>query len=273
MKQGTGGVLQSVDRTCSILECFTLDRPEWSTSDLARQLGLPKGTMHRFLTSLEQRGYVEQHPRTRTYRLGLRLLDLSRVVMKQLDVRERCLPALRALSSATNENVNLAIRDGHEIVYLEKIESSQFLNLTLRVGSRLPLHCSSMGKVLLAFLPEPEQSQLVDELELRRFTTNTITDRAALLRELALVRERGYAICDEELTLGLVTVGAPVYNHEDRVVAAINVSGPGARMTPQKVLGLIIPELLRAAAAASLALGANRSRAREEAGHGSDLSV
>lgn len=249
------GRLQSVERACAILESFTLDTPEWTVSDLARKLQLPKGTVYRFLTSLEQRGYLEQNAESKRYRLGLRVLDLSRVVLGQLDVRQRSLPFMRELSAATNENVNLAVREGAEMVYLEKMESRHFLSLNLRVGSRLPLHCSSMGKVLLAYLPEPQRSELVAALDLRPYTPQTITDRNALLRESDLVRQRGYAICNEELTAGLVTVAAPVYDHEQKVIAAMNVSGTSARMTPQKVLDVVIPALLAATRKASRALG------------------
>lgn len=232
-----------------------MSQPEWATVEIARELNLPKGTVYRFLTSLEQRGYLEQHPESRRWRLGIRILELSRVLLSQMDVRRRVLPYMEALSRAVNENVNLAVRDGSEMVYLERIEGQQFLNLNLRVGSRLPLHCSSMGKVLLAHVPEPRRTEMVQCMELRAFTPHTITDPGVLLQELDLVCERGYAICHEELAQGLVTVAAPIYDHEGRVVASLNVSGPSIRMNLRKV-DQILPVLTQTALQASRALGA-----------------
>lgn len=247
--------LQAVDRALSVLECFSVSRPEWSTLEIARELNLPKATVHRFLHSLECRGYVEQHPETRRWRLGIRILELARVLMAHMDVRRRVLPFMEALSREAGENVNLAVRDGTEMVYVERIEGRQFLSLDLRVGSRLPLHCSSMGKVLLAHVPEPQRSELVRSIELRAYTPRTITQPEALVEELERVRLRGYAICYEELAEGLVTVACPIYNHEGRVVAALNISGPSVRMTPRKV-DQLLPLLAQTARDASRALGA-----------------
>lgn len=248
--------LQSVERVCDVLEAFTLDAPERSTVELAQVLGLPKGTVYRFVSTLVKRGYLEQDPASRRYRLGVRVLDLSRVLQQQLDVRKRALPYMEQLSRETNENVNLAIRAGTELIYLERIEGRQFLNLNLRVGSRLPLHSTSMGKVLLAFLPQPEQEELLAQLELAAFTPNTITDLEAFRAELARVAAQGYAISDQELASGLITVAAPVYGYTGDLVAALNVSGPSTRMTPKKVADVVVPALLRSAREVSRALGA-----------------
>lgn len=248
--------LQSVERVCDLLEAFTLDAPERSTVELARAVGLPKGTVYRFVSTLVQRGYLEQDPDSRRYRLGVRVLDLSRVLLQQLDIRKRALPYMEQLSRVTNENVNLAIRAGTELVYLERIEGRQFLNLNLRVGSRLPLHCTSMGKVLLAFLPQPEQEEILKQIELTSFTPNTITELPALRAELERVAGQGYAISNEELATGLITAAAPIHDYTGRLVAALNVSGPSSRMTPEKLQGVVVPALLQSAREISRALGA-----------------
>lgn len=251
--------VNSVDRLMAILDRFTLDQNEWSLTELVAALGLPKGTVYRLLVRLEAHGYVEQDPANKRYRLGLKILDLAQVVLNKLDVRRRAFPVMERLLEETNENVNLAIRDGVEIVYLERIESRQFLNMQLRVGSRLPLHVSSMGKALIAFLPPSELTSVLGALNFQPFTDSTIIDRQAFETHLAQVRKLGYALNEQELAPDLITVAAPIFGHDGSVIAALNVSAPSSRVTQEKLTGVIIPAVLRAGAEASRLMGAPAS--------------
>lgn len=252
--------IETVERALFILECFRADEPELSITDISARLGIAKGTVYRFLATLAAKGYVEQDSVSKRYRLGLKVMELGRMVEAGLDVRQRALSYLHKLSEETGENVNLAVLSGAEIVYLERIVSRQFLTMSLRVGSHLPAQVSSMGKAIMAYLPEDAREEILRSVKYEALTARSITAPEALRAELSAVAQRGYALNDEELTLGLRTVAAPVFRHGGEVIAAVNVSGPTARMTDAKIGEVVIPALLRRAADISRAMGADLSR-------------
>jgi len=248
--------VEALDRALSILERLNSnDRPEMSVTDLSNSLGIAKGTIYRFLATFQDHGYVEQDPVTKNYRLGLKLLELGRVVESTSDLRDRAMPLLRDLSTETGENVNLSVLDKGEIVYLARVESRQFLTMQLRVGSRLPAHVSSMGKAMLAYLPDDVREEALGLMSFDAYTPQTIKDKDEFRRELKAIARRGYALNDEELTPGLRTVAAPVFGYDGQVIGAVNVSGPSSRMTLSKIQEIVIPALLRSASVISHSMG------------------
>mgnify|MGYP000633940747 CR=1 FL=1 len=227
--------LRSVGRALELLSCFAADTREWGINDLSRSLGLPRSAVHRLLLTLREWGYIEQDPISRKYRLGLRAVELGRAALARQDLRSVALPVMRELARRSRENVNLAVLDGMEIVYLERLESQQILRVALHPGARLPAHCTAMGKVLLASLPEEQLDRLLATSVLQRYTPKTVTDPDRLKQELRIVRRQGYAMADEELAIGVRSVAAPIRNREGEVVAAMNITGPTVRFKGRRI--------------------------------------
>src|SRR2546422_3979673 len=189
---------RSLERGLAILSAFKAGRPELGISELARELGLTRSTSHRYVATLARLGYLQQNPQSRKYRLGPRVLDLGCSAINSMELREISLPHLQQLSDETGHTVNMAILDGTDIVYIERVRSSRpgqrDIDLDLHVGSRLPAYCTSMGKVLLAYLPEADRRAVLDSILLTRRGPNTLTDLEALCEDLERVRRTGLAV-------------------------------------------------------------------------------
>ncbi len=226
-RTGVGpGQSQSLERGLAILSAFKAATPELGISELARSLGLTRSTSHRYVATLARLGYLQQNPNTRKYRLGSRVVDLGLSAINSMELREISAPHLQQLSDETGHTVNMAILDGVDIVYIERCRSAQHgqreIDLNLHVGSRLPAYCTSMGKVLLAFLPDDEQARRLGQIEFIERGPNTLTNAESLATELARVRTAGIAVNNEELAFGLRSMAVPVRGQDGEVVAAIN---------------------------------------------------
>ncbi|WP_324715865.1 IclR family transcriptional regulator [Carboxydochorda subterranea] len=213
-----------MERAFQLLDA--LARSDAGVSELARTTGLHKATVHRLLRTLRELGLVEVGPDGTRYRLGLRLLELGGRVLARLDLRDVARPYLMELRDRTRLTVHMAILNGTEVVYIEKLDSPANLRMASFVGTRNPAYCTALGKAILAALPEGELESVLAMTRLLPRTPNTITSRGALREELAAARARGYAIDNVENEEGIRCVGAPVYGHTGRVVASISVSGP-----------------------------------------------
>lgn len=245
---------QVVDRIVDILETFTRLGPELGVTDISRALDLKKATAHRLLASLRRRGLIAQDPASRRYRLGMKLWELGTMAASQVDWVERVHPYLEQLTERTGETTHLAVLNDGQVLYVDKVESNHSLRMPSQVGRRLPVHCTGIGKSLVAYLPDEVLAGLVARRGLPAFTRNTIVDLEALRAELARVRERGYSVDHEEIEEGLVCIGAPVRDHTAHVVAAISVAGPSSRLRPETHAGHAA-EVVAIAAAMSAALG------------------
>lgn len=224
---------QVVDRVVDILETFATIGPELGVSDVSRALGLKKATAHRLLASLLRRGLVAQDPVTRRYRLGMKLWELGSLATSQLDWVDRVKPFLQHLTDVTGETSHLAVLNDGQVLYVDKVESTRSLRMPSQVGKRLPVHCTGVGKALVAFLPEEVLKSVLARRGMPRMTAHTITDRDVFLRQLSDVRERGYASDNEEIDEGLTCIAAVVRDHTSHVVAAISIAGPTSRLRPE----------------------------------------
>lgn len=220
-ERGVG--IQSVRRALLILELFSERRPALTMSEIAELTGLNRATSYRFCQTLLNLGYLEEADERRL-RPGLRAVSLARAALSSHELPELALPHLRELRNVTGETVNLALLDGSEVVYVSRLLSEDLLALRLFVGSRLPAYASSLGRAMLAFLPEDEVEVILDGHEMRSITEYTIVDRNRLMTELRRIRRRGYAINNQELVIGICGVAAPVFGVSGRPIAAINVS-------------------------------------------------
>jgi DNA-binding IclR family transcriptional regulator len=226
---------QVLERTFRILEVFSESRPEWSTTDISRALGLPVPTVHRILGALKRFGYVSQHEDTRRFRLGVAALDLGERARAVADLRPVAIGPLRRLSDATGETALLTVLtpERDRSVCLERVETPQPLRLSVQPGRQLPLHAGASQKALLAFMPEEEIEKLIAQ-PLERFCTATITNPAALRRELEAISSRGWASSYEETNAGVWGLAVPVLSDTD-VVCAVGIAGPSVRLTAERV--------------------------------------
>jgi DNA-binding IclR family transcriptional regulator len=226
---------QILERTFRILEVFSHERPEWSATEVARELDLPVPTVHRILAALNRLGYVSQHPDSKRFRLGLAALNLGERARAQADLRPVAIGPLRRLTALTGETALLTVlspaRD--RSVCLERVETSQPLRLSVQPGRQLPLHAGASQKVLLAFMPADEIEALSGQ-PLERCCSATITAGPALRRELAAIRARGWASSHEETNVGVWGIAVPVLSAGD-VVCAVGIAGPSPRLTADRV--------------------------------------
>ncbi|MCC7104655.1 MAG: IclR family transcriptional regulator [Chloroflexi bacterium] len=245
----------AVDRALQILEWMAEgEAGARSIRDIARSLGMSKTAVHRLLETLAQRRWVIQD-QAGSYRLGTRALHVGAAVLRQIDLLGAIRPSALRLRDATHETVFATVLDVGQLLIVDKFESPSALRFARPIGSRSIAHANAAGKVLLAALPESElEAYLAQPLDAA--TPRTITDVAALRRELADVRARGYASNDEEGILGVVSLGAAVRDHTGAAVAGLSVSGPRDRMRPQ--ITSLVEALLAAAHEASEALGYRR---------------
>jgi len=248
-----GTRLSSVAAAIRLLKAFTEDETEFGISGLAKRLGLAKSTIHRLATTLVADGLLEQDPQSGKYRLGIALFRLGALVRRRMDVSNEARPFLFDLRKKTNETVHLAILDGTEIMYVYYLESTQAIRMRSDLGGRKPAYCTAEGQAILAFGP----SDVVDRVTrggLRARTPQTITDAGRLAKALALVRQRGYAMDDEESEIGMRCIAAPIRNDGGEVVAAVGVAGPVSRLT-KKTLASFAPHVIGTAAAISARIG------------------
>ncbi len=252
--------IQSVARALAMIDTLAEAKKELPLAEIAARQGLPKSTVHGLLSTLKDFGYIEQSTFTGKYKLGLRLFELGSSVAQGWEVRTVAAPYIQRVLSAVQETVHLAILDGHEVVYIDKRESSQSLRIVSQIGMRLPAHCTGVGKVLLAYLPAEQRRQLIAGCSLTRFTRHTLTDPATLEVELAKVRSQGYAIDNEEVMDSLRCAAAPIYDQRGEVIAALSISGPVVRLQG-RFFEAAVERVVQAAAEISVALGYRRQRA------------
>jgi len=247
--------IEALERGLEILALFTPDTPTLSLTQIVEILNLNKSTAYRVLSTLEGLNYVERDPNTRLYRPGLKVLRLGFAAISGLEVREVAHPFLVKLSQDVGETVSLAVLDGFYTVYVDRVRNQAIVGVVLGVGSRLPAHCSSLGKVLLSDLPGDELERRLAQAELISFAPNTISNKQDLISELAKVRQHGYAVGDEELAVGLRAAAAPIRDISHRVIAAINATGATINISYERLENEIIPALLETALQISTALG------------------
>jgi DNA-binding IclR family transcriptional regulator len=246
------GPIQSVDRAAAILEILARDG-EAGVTEVARELGVHKSTASRLLAALDRRELVTQDAARGRFRLGIGIVRLAGAAARGLDVVQESRPVCRALAQEVGETVNIAVLSGRDALYVDQVAGPAALSPHNWAGQRIPLHATSDGKVLLAYLPAGDvKDHLVPPL--RRFTDRTITTATALARVLAEVRRRGYATAVEELEEGLTAVAAPVRDAEGHVIASISASGPSFRI-PAERIGSLAGSVGHAAAEISRRLG------------------
>jgi len=230
-----GRGITSVCRALSILELFDAHTAELGITEMAARLALHKSTLAGLVYTLERSGYLEQNPATRKYRLGVKLVERAFVALGHLEVIRVALPHLERLRNWRDETVNLAVLDGDEVVYIERLLSSQTLGMRSEVGKRAMAHSTALGKALLSQLPKNELDALLANCDLAAITPNTIIEPQELKCELELIRNRGYAADMEEDQIGGACIAAPIFDHRRKAIAAVGIPMPIARLSPAEI--------------------------------------
>ncbi len=233
----------SVLKTFAILEYFTVGKPAWGVTELAKEIGSNKSTVFRFLTQLHSIGILDRDAETEKYRLGLKLFELGNRVPLRRALVEKTHPELASVATSITETVHIAVLNKHQVFYIDKVESPQGLKTSSHIGSYNPAYCTALGKILLAFSSADKQRAALDfifsDAGPSAFTTSTITNKTQLLKELAKVKKNQYALDREELEEGLICIAIPVFNQQQQLVASLSASGPASRFREYKVKGYL----------------------------------
>ncbi len=224
--QDGGSVVQSVERALSILSCFTDSEPQLRVADMARRLGLAQSTVSRLITTMEALGFIERDSVTGMVRPGLQLVALAGVALNQIDVQRQAQAELSAVASDLGLAANLAILRGDEIFYLTTFEGPKAPKLFTMIGKSNPVHCTAIGKALVAHLPDSEREALLQRIAYPVFTPHTASSPDQLRSMLDHVRQHGYATEREELAFGRACIAAPIREASGAIAAAASISGP-----------------------------------------------
>ncbi|HEY8756670.1 MAG TPA: IclR family transcriptional regulator C-terminal domain-containing protein [Candidatus Dormibacteraeota bacterium] len=246
--------VQSLERGLAVLRSFSREEPELTLSDVARRTNLSRATARRLLLTLLELGYVATDGRM--FQLRPKVLDLGYAYLSSLAVAELAMPIMEDLSRVLKESSSAAVLDGTEIVYVARVAVNRIMSISLAVGSRLPAHATSMGRILLSGLPPDELDEYFERATLARLTDRTVVDEKRLRGILDEARERGWVLLDQELEDGVRSVAAPLCDGRGRAVAAMNVSAHAGRVDRQRMLDEFVPALVEGAAMVSRAISA-----------------
>jgi DNA-binding IclR family transcriptional regulator len=249
-------LIQAVSHALDILESFTRSDKELGVTELSKRLGLHKNNVFRLLATLEHRGYIEQNKETENYHLGPKTLQIGSVFIEQRECRRQARPVLEDLMAATGETAVVAVLRTNQVIYMDSVESNRTVRVVSRIGAMLPAHCTAVGKAQLAFLSSAEIERIYPGPALPGATHQTLKSRAALMDELKGIREREYAVENEECDLDVKSIAAPVRDFSKNVIAAVGIIAPAARLSDDRIAKeAMIPRIKQAASAISAKLG------------------
>lgn len=262
-KRGAGARhSQSLERGLALLSCFTAERSLIGISELSEQLGLSRGTTHRYARTLVSLGYLEQDQTTRKYRLALAVADLGMAALNAMELPSHAHAQVQALAERTGHTVDLAVLDGAETLLIDRGRPGRPCGSPAdpQLGSRQPAYCTSAGKVLLAHLPPGQLPRLIDGIQLAPRGPKTITDGRALHAQLERAREEGLAVADEELAAGLCAIAAPIRDETGDVVAALSLVASTHAISALDLADRFAAALMASAQTISRRLGLPESR-------------
>jgi len=230
--------IKSIHKALDVLELLASETKGLGLTDISKKLNMQLSTVHRILSTLKHRSYVEQESEKGRYKLGLKVLEIGLALQAQSQLLEDALPHLQKLADATKETVNLAILDPdrNEVVYIAKIDSPEVLRTDIKIGTKLLAHCTALGKVLLAFLPEDEfNRRFSNQSHLPTYTPNSLSTLEELKETLTRVRKQNFAIDNEEFKIGVKCIAAPIRDQSGKTVAALSIAGPSSRLSSERI--------------------------------------
>jgi len=235
IKESDSGRVNSVIKALRVLECFTTATPEMTLTQLSRELDMPKSTLLNLLRTLEEAGYIFRSRQSQSYRLGYKIMELSYSMRSAFSIVQFALPLMEEMQAATGEFIYLTTHINGRVLYLECVYPRKRTVGYSITGKTLPMHCTGCGKAMLSLFTPEQVDGVINAWGLERKTLNTITEREALMRELEIIRMRGYAIDLEEETPGVKCIAMPVRASDGSAAGAISISGPVYSLTDEKV--------------------------------------
>jgi IclR family pca regulon transcriptional regulator len=233
--------VQSFARGLSIITCFGADNPVMTLSEIAERVNLSRAAARRFLLTLENLGYVSLDGRN--FQLTAKVLDLGYGYLSSLSLPEIAQPHLEVLASRVHESASASVLDGTDIIYIARVPIRRIMSVKINIGTRMPAHATSMGRVLLAGLATPDLKAMISNLEIPKYTRNTITSKSVLLQEINKVKAQGWSINDQELEYGLRSIAVPIFNKAEEIIASINISTTAQSNSLESIEAMFLPEL------------------------------
>jgi IclR family pca regulon transcriptional regulator len=233
--------VQSFARGLSIITCFSADNPVMTLSEIAERVNLSRAAARRFLLTLENLGYVSLDGRN--FQLTAKVLDLGYGYLSSLSLPEIAQPHLEVLASRVHESASASVLDGTDIIYIARVPIRRIMSVKINIGTRMPAHATSMGRVLLAGLATPDLKAMISNLEILKYTHNTITSKSVLLQEINKVKTQGWSINDQELEYGLRSIAVPIFNKAEEIIASINISTTAQSNSVESMEAMFLPEL------------------------------
>lgn len=232
--------VQSVEKALLLVELLAQQGREMTLTEISKCSGWPKSTIHGLLATLRDYRYIDQSEMSGSYRLGVRFFEVGNVVASSWDIRHVAMPYMKELNVRFGEMVQLATEENGEVLYLEKVESNHLIRIVSAIGRRLPMHCSGLGKAMLAYRSSSEVKRIVTRHGLQKLTQRTITTLPQLEKELAVTRKRGFAVDDREIMEGLRCVAAPIFVESEGAKYAVSISGMYNNMAGQRLEDMVL---------------------------------
>lgn len=255
MKEKSAYSIQTVGHALDVLEQFHGRNEELGFTELCRRLKFQKNKVFRLLATLESRNYIEQNKSTTGYRLGLKNLQLGQTFFKQTGLLRHARPILESLTKRCEETSYVAILKDYQIIYLDAVESNLPVRLVSRIGKMYPFYCTEVGKVIAASMDDKHLRDYFKSENIKQYTPNTVCDQDEITRQLKRIVETGYAVDDEELEIGVKSIGAPIRDYTKRVIGAVSVAAPTMRFSAERMNTSLIPLIKEAADDLSARLG------------------
>jgi len=227
--------VRAVDRALDVLLCFTNQTPELTMTQIAEQVGIHKSTAHRLLATLEIKRFIQRDPNTGIYRLGIRLLQMAYLTLEQNDLRRLAVPFMHHLCDLYEENIDLAVLDDTDVVFVNILEGPRRVKLAAAIGQRLPAFATASGKAIFGFMPEKQVRRILDR-GMPQLTQYTINSPEGLFANLASIREKGFAISEQELEEQINAVAAPIFDPQNQPIGSIAIAGPAYRLTRERMM-------------------------------------
>ncbi len=237
--------VRAVERALDVLMCFTKETPELTMTQISEHVGIHKSTAHRLLATLENKRFVQRDQETGIYRLGIRLLQMAYLTLEQNDLRRLAVPFMHKLCDQYEENIDLTVLDGADVVFINILEGPRRVKLAAATGQRLPAFATASGKAILAFMPEKSVQNILDR-GMPQLTPYTLSMRDELLQDLDSIKDLGFAISEQELEEQINAVAAPIFDLDGQPIASIAVAGPAYRLTRERML-MIGPDVVATA--------------------------
>lgn len=238
--------IKSLAKGLKVINVFGESEGPLTLSEVAARAGLTRAAARRFLLTLTELGYARLDGRN--FSLTPKILSLSGAYLASDTLPDTARPFLKELTDKVHESSSLSVLEGNEIIYVARVHTQRIMSVNIQIGTRFPAWCTSMGRAQLAFLPPEQQQAILDRSVLRKFTPRTIATKAGLLNELQQIREQGYALADQQLELGIISIAVPVFSRTRQVIAAVNVAGHISHTDPDRMVNEVLPALRDAVA-------------------------